>query len=625
MSMKQTLRQRAAAVKAAAKGRSVLVFAAHKNAAGDLNALEKSITAGTFAKHSCTNCGTQSLVTSSLKSPMCVTCGTPSTKAVSAAAQLSDSRKLEVTAGALDGVSCAHCSTINVLPRAVLASAARTRQPVHCSACGQGVIANSDVDSLGNPDFVSPVNASDDDGLSAEEIDHADDEVISEIEDGDDDFADLDDVQSKNVFASLLDDDGANGTQPEQADALDGNDGLGEGFDDDGLQDPLSDGFDGEDEGLVLSAAEDEEGEEDEDEGGEEESAAPYLHGGLGDDAGDFDTGFNLNPDGSFAENNGDVGNELKSVVPNDMGDGALASNPDCNEDLDVYCGDGEDMLTLASFDNTSRALSFVTVGSRLVAMKGHTAVAVLQKERAKQNASIMHGEAFAEAVVRVADRSGLKKALSHFQFDAIRVPSVATARSQRQIASFQASVTAKAAEQRKEQASCFALAAAGLARGKFKGAENALAKGLNVELSRLGVRNPKPIVASLLSQHGLAYAKQLVTIASKLGELSVAARKETADALDMIDDGFDEDFIGAETTESLDTDGDGEVEGEDFTSESEFVDDNLEGEDYVAATLLRPARVQANVRYATTASNADAASIARDILSGRLPTMFRG
>jgi phosphopantothenoylcysteine synthetase/decarboxylase len=293
---------------------------------------------------------------------------------------------------------------------------------------------------------------------------------------------------------------------------------------------------------------------------------------------------------------------------------------------MPVYAGEGEALFECAGFDDTAKAVSFVTIGKRLVAMKGHTAVAVLQPHRARENASIMHGEAFAEAVVRVAAKSGLQKALAHFRFDAIKVPSIATSRTERQIAAFQAQAGAKMQKMQKEQASCFAMAAAGLAKGKFKGVENALAKGLMTEFARLGVRNPKAIVSAVLTRHGMEYAKQLVLTASKLGNLTEAARKETADMLDLVTEEdmnlSGPDFTTAETEDTLDKDDDGDVDGDDFKEESDFGDD-LETEDYAVASLLRPARQHAS-RVHASYGEPDAAAMAREILSGRR-SMFAG
>jgi hypothetical protein len=53
-------------------------------------------------------------------------------------------------------------------------------------------------------------------------------------------------------------------------------------------------------------------------------------------------------------------------------------------------------------------------------------------------------------------------------------------------------------------------------------------------ELALQGVRNPKKIAASLFDKYGVQFSKNLVELSAKLSKMTVEARKDTADMLDM-------------------------------------------------------------------------------------------
>jgi hypothetical protein len=78
------------------------------------------------------------------------------------------------------------------------------------------------------------------------------------------------------------------------------------------------------------------------------------------------------------------------------------------------------------------------------------------------------------------------------------------------------------------------AIAAAGLARGRWKGKENPLLAAFTSELTSLGVRNSERVVARILASSLVPFTKTLIEVASDVNKLSPAARKETASMLEM-------------------------------------------------------------------------------------------
>ncbi len=140
----------------------------------------------------------------------------------------------------------------------------------------------------------------------------------------------------------------------------------------------------------------------------------------------------------------------------------------------------------------------------------------------------------------------------------------------------------------------CLAIAAVGINRRFFKDTSNELKASLESEFTRAGVRGASRIVQAMFAQHGVSYAKSILTLANKIAEMPEEVRNQYASALDLTNDA---DF---ETTE---VDSENEDEAEEFD----------EIPTSVTAALSSPARRDVGVLLKAGLKN----QLAMSILSG--------
>lgn len=184
--------------------------------------------------------------------------------------------------------------------------------------------------------------------------------------------------------------------------------------------------------------------------------------------------------------------------------------------------------------DDTAKELTFSLVSNRLVASKGHVSVFSLKASDAGDNADIMATQTFSKAAMHHVSAKGLRAGLAELGFKPVRVPVVTKQEITSSIASVRKDFQAKEQAIKASMEDCFAIAAVGLSRGAFKGYENPLRAAFESELALQGVRNPKKIAASLFDKYGVQFSKNLVELSAKLSKMTVEARKDTADMLDM-------------------------------------------------------------------------------------------
>jgi len=263
-----------------------------------------------------------------------------------------------------------------------------------------------------------------------------------------------------------------------------------------------------------------------------------------------------------------------------------------------VECADGDTLMDTLEIDDTPAALALTVSAGRVVAMKGHVAVASLTARDAGQNADIMQSAVFQAAVQRQVEKVGVRAGLKAFGFKPIRVPSMSKATIARKVNEVQQASVNRERQREKVFAASFALAAAGLSRGRWKGYENSLRAAVEQQLQMAGVRNVKTVSARIFEEHAIPFSRSLLELASKLSAMSEESRKEMAETLDM----------------TVDCSTDMESVEQGVSPELETVDARL----MATAAVLRPLATGRQIQASVDASQAASA-----ILEGRAPLSF--
>jgi hypothetical protein len=261
---------------------------------------------------------------------------------------------------------------------------------------------------------------------------------------------------------------------------------------------------------------------------------------------------------------------------------------------------EGESIADLLDIDDSGVGLSFEVKSNRVVAMKNYVAVASLTKDGAGQNADIMRSPAFLQAALSMAKSAGMRQALASVGFKMIKVPVMSKVTVARKVNEAMQASANKLAQDSSTLSESMAIAAAGLARGRWRGKENPLLASFANELNSLGIRNTERVVARILASSLVPFTKTLMEVASDLNKMSPAARKETAAVLEM-------------TTE-LD-----QIEPETVTAKNELEDRFQTTAAVLRATL--PVSGSRSVRQSNVVASAHSAAMA--ILNGDQPLVL--
>jgi hypothetical protein len=253
------------------------------------------------------------------------------------------------------------------------------------------------------------------------------------------------------------------------------------------------------------------------------------------------------------------------------------------------------------SIDDSDAGFYTASIHNRVVAFKGHVAIASLSAKVAGDRAEVMHTAGFQRAVQLSVKAKGLREGLKAFSFVSIKVPVVSQATVAAKVTAAKAEANHSVKASLAVLQESMAIAAAGLARGRWKGTENALRASVETELTRLGARNPTKIAATIFSQSSVQYSKTLLEVAAKISKYSKASRRELAEMLELVED------TGTTPMPSVE-------------DESVSPDDNFpvefEARLNTTAAILRPKAISA----AATASAVDMASA---ILAGKAKLNF--
>lgn len=529
----------AAVMAAAAGGNSVFVLASRKeDLPADDAALGKVLASADLTQFSCTACGT-SMHARTGTTPFCITCGAGEDHVHAGEA----GAKTPVTAQSdlvfLTCSTCDHSTTVEASVVTAITASGKTPSPIHCSCCGSEMYIKAEAEDGSQPatDLKTP-DAPADPG---------------------DDFETPAAVASKKLQSGKRveaeagedDDDDVNIEDLDELDEIEAN---VENF------------------------------------GGKQ--APPFKSKSEVDCEASAEADMLTVPDVP-----GEQDLVLEPFTMEEDTDDLMASEPiamteeivDFDEDSGFPEPEGDPLVDALEMDDTDLALAFVKASGRVVAMKGHIAVASFSKKTAGNNANLINSEALPIAARAAVQADGLRKGLTSVGFKLVQVPVASSAIVARKVQEVKASVIAAKKEEKKNFASIFALAAAGLNRGAWKGCENPLRASVESELARLGVQSPKRVVSAIFEASGMAYAKSLLEVSDRLSRMSASARAEMAEMLEMTN-------VMASSTE----------------------DASDEGETQLEARLTTPALLRPRVTASAQGMNGASA-----VLAGKSPLSF--
>lgn len=562
-------RKTAEKVTAAATGGAVLVHSVPSRK--ELPSVQASALTEGKSQYECSHCSTK-VVASSHAAPSCVACG-HSTKQVQAS--------VAPKVGPVVAVECRHCSSVHLMEANVVVASG---YHLHCSVCGEANDYQKQASKIeAHLAAAKKVTASEEADLEAAELD-----------------AELgEDVQAAGEDGWPFEGVEANGEESDEAAET--------------PAEPECEESESEEDPAAVEASE--EWPFDGDEPVTEQAAAE-------DDLVLEDTGEPL--EAAADEDEEDLALELEDL------DAPVAANADempMNEtpeeivaeevpaeeysapDLDT----GDSLADALALDDSADGLTLAVTAGRVVAMKGHIAVASLKKENAGSNADVMTTAGFQSAVLHLAKNAGMRKALASVGFQPIRIQSLTAATVARRVQEAQQTAVNSTAEKTASFTESIALAAAGLTRGAWKGKKNPLQAALVEELRTVGVKNPERVVARVLAANLVPTAKTLVEIATELNSMSPNARKETASILGMTE------VIASAPEEE-------EVEDEDLEDVQASANDlngRLRSTASVLPSVLSPS-LSVSPRDASRQSvQASATARALSILDGQAPLML--
>lgn len=216
---------------------------------------------------------------------------------------------------------------------------------------------------------------------------------------------------------------------------------------------------------------------------------------------------------------------------------------------VEIDTSEGDPLMDSLAVDDSPAGFTAAVIANRLVAFKGHVAIASLSSAEAGNRP--FKTENFAKAVCAFASEHGVRSAIKAFKFKPICVKSLTQASVDKKLTDIKASASKAATAKVEKFNSSLALAAAGLSRGNWKGYTNPLRAAFEAELSRAGVRNPQRAAAQIFQAHAVSYTKTLAEVAANLSKYSDSARAELASMLDMTEEPTEEIIQVPEATDS--------------------------------------------------------------------------
>jgi hypothetical protein len=217
-------------------------------------------------------------------------------------------------------------------------------------------------------------------------------------------------------------------------------------------------------------------------------------------------------------------------------------------------------LLDVDSVDDTATDdVAFATVANVVHVLKANRIIASMGPASARKvgMSDLYTSDQFHDVVEASLQKKGLRKGLVQSGFVLAKVKITASSKATAKVVeakvATQVNAKMKALASRDEALDqSLAIAAVGINRQYFKGTTNELKAALETQLTQMGVRGASRMIRAAFAEHGVSYAKAIVTLAKKISAMPEEVRDQYASALDMtndedFDDGVDEELEAAE------------------------------------------------------------------------------
>lgn len=246
----------------------------------------------------------------------------------------------------------------------------------------------------------------------------------------------------------------------------------------------------------------------------------------------------------------------------------------------------GSDEMTMLDIDETDDGavddVAFAAAGTRLMCIKANRIIATMTGRMAVasgRNDQYLTDQ-FQQVTAMQIKEKGLRKGLKSMGFALATISlakqSVLKAQVHKEVIKTTAAVRKVNSDKEKAFTQSLAIASIGINRKLFKDTENPLRAHLEGEFRRMGIQGGGRILAHAFNEHGPAYAKQVIELATKISAMPEEVRDGYVDMMDLgsgVMDEPEEDMVPIGAEEGDDED---EFDEEDFGQS-------------VEATLARP------------------------------------
>ena len=307
---------------------------------------------------------------------------------------------------------------------------------------------------------------------------------------------------------------------------------------------------------------------------------------------------------------------DIDELVDEDLEDGQGVSIEDVADQAEPEeQAASEEDLSILDIDETPddavADVAFATAGTRLLVIKAHRIIATMTGRMAVASGrnKMYLTDQFQQVAAMEIEAKGLRKGLKSMGFALAKVnvgkQSVLSARVKTEVHKTTAAVRRVQGEQKKAFEQSLAIASVGINRNMFKGQTNELRAALAGEFRLIGIRGGEKILARVFAEHGPAYAKQVMELATKISAMPEQVRDGYVEALDLntgVMDEPDEDMVPIGSDVSAGEDDEDDLEDDFGTT--------------IEASLARPAtRIKASA-----AANGKFSVTANQILNGSRP-----
>lgn len=235
----------------------------------------------------------------------------------------------------------------------------------------------------------------------------------------------------------------------------------------------------------------------------------------------------------------------------------AFETDPVSNEQVPLL--DADEVSDTEGADD----LAFATVANVVHVIRSNRIIASMGPAAARKLglSDVYMTEQYQDVIAHAIDTKGLRKGLVQQGLTLAKVKMTASKASAQVVkAKVEAGMAAKMealATKDKAMEQSLAIAAVGINKKYFKAADNSLKAALVEELKNAGVKGATTLVSNVFAEHGISYARSILTLANKIAAMPEEVRNLHADSLDMTSDEDFEDDVDSD----VDSAGDGDDE----------------------------------------------------------------